>query len=204
MQEAVENKPEMNLKFTSSNFVIKRKGLSTDKFRICSPGGELLLYVEEKIKWSPPYTTTIRFFDDEKKTQELLHAQDGKHKEYSNFLDVTDPATGQKIGGVGGDWTNFFEDAWGIVDAEDRLICNLREVSTKRAILHELMDGLIPQKFNFLIGQESVAELRQKPVLIGAQLLVDFSRDTANWLDHRLGLAAAIVVAAHQAQTDAD
>ena len=194
----------MNLLFTANNFVIKRKGLSADKFRVCSPKGDLSFYVEEKIKWGAPYTMTIRFFNDEKKTQELLHAQDGKNDDYINFLDVTDPATGQKIGGVGGDWKNFFEDAWAVVDADNNLVCKLRESSTKRAIFHDLTDGIIPQKLDFMIDKESIGELRQKSVLIGHQLLVDFSKDIANRMDHRLGLAAAILVAAHQARTEAD
>jgi hypothetical protein len=194
----------MHQSFTDNNFIIKRKGISTDKFRIYSPQGELLFYVEEKIKWSVPFSVIIRFFRDEKKNQELLHAQDGKNGEYVNFLDVIDSASGEKIGGIGGDWKNFFEDAWAIVGAGDKPVCNLREASTKRAILHELTDGLFPQKFHFLIEKERIAELRQKPVLIGSQLVVDFSLDVTGRLDHRLGLAAAVVVAAHQAKTEAD
>ena len=194
----------MNLLFSSPNFIIKRKGLSDSKFRVCAPNGDLLFYVEEKIKWAPPFTTSIRFFNDEKKTQEILSATDGKNEEYSSFLEVTDLTTGQKIGGVGGDWTHFFEDAWGIVDAEAKPVCKLRESSTKRAFLSELTDGLIAQKINYVIGEDIVGELRQKKVLIGAQLLVDFSKDTANRVDRRLGLVAAIVVAAHQARTETD
>jgi hypothetical protein len=190
--------------FTANNFVVKRKGISDNKFRIFSPQGELLLYVEEKINWSGPFTVTMRFFTDEKKTQELLHAQGGVNNVYANFMEVFDSVTGEKIGGVGGDWKNFFEDAWGIVDVKNEMVSKLQEVSTRRAILHELTDGLIPQRFNFLFDKEPVGELRQKPVLFGAQLIVDFSNDTGNRLDRRLGLAAAVVVAAHQAQTEAD
>ena len=122
----------------------------------------------------------------------------------SDLNEVTDPVTSQKIGGVGGDWTNFFEDAWGIVDVEGKPVCKLRESSTKRALLSELTDGLIAKKINYVIGEDIVGELRQKKVFIGAQLLVDFSKDIANRLDRRLGLVAAIVVAAHQARTETD
>jgi hypothetical protein len=190
--------------FMNDKFVIKRKGFSSGKFRICNQKGDLLLYVEEKIKWTAPFTTTIHLYSDEKKTREVLSARDGKHEEYGNFLDVSDPATDQKIGGVGGDWVNFFEDAWAVVDAGNKLICTLRESSTGRAILSELTDGIISQKQDFLIGTEVVGELRQKAVLIGHYLRVDFSKDTARRVDRRLGLVAAVVVAAHQAQTEAD
>jgi hypothetical protein len=194
----------MDQLFTSDKFLIKRKGLSTSKFRIRSPKGELLFYVEEKIQWTSPFTTNIRFYNDEKKTQEILSAQDGEHQEYSSFLEVTDPVTGQKIGGVGGDWTNFFEDAWAVVDAANQPVCTLRESSTGRALLSELTDGLVSQKLDFLIGDDVVGQLRQKSAFIGHQLLVDFSKDAARRVDHRLGLVAALVVAAHQATTEAD
>jgi hypothetical protein len=190
--------------FISDKFVIKRKGFSTSKFRICSSKGDLLFYVEEKIQWTSPFKTTIRFYSDEEKTREILSAQDGKHEEYSNFLEVSDPATNQKIGGVGGDWNNFFEDAWAVVDAGNQPICTLRESSTGRALLSQLTDGLVSQKLDFQIGQEVVGELRQKAVLIGHQLLVDFSKDAVRRVDRRLGLVAAVVIAAHQATTEAD
>jgi hypothetical protein len=194
----------MDSLFISDKFVIKRKGLSTSKFRVCNPKGDLLFYVEEKIKWTSPFTTTISFFNDEKKTQEILSAQDGGHEDYTSFLDVKDPATGQKIGGVGGDWENFFEDAWAVVDAGNQVVCTLRESSTERALLSQLTDGLVSQKLDFLVDKEVVGELRQKSVLIGHQLLVDFSKDVTRRVDHRLGLVAAVVVAAHQATTEAD
>jgi len=194
----------MNLLFAATQFVIKRKGLSSDKFRIFSSDGKLLLYAEEKIQWKSPFTTSIHIFADEKKAQEILCAQDGKHEGYNNFLEVTDPATGQKIGGVGCDWANFFEEAWAIVDAGNALVCTLRESSTKRALLHELTNGVIPQKLDFRVDEQTVGGLRQKSALIGHHLLVDFSQDSTNRLDHRLGLVAAIVVAAHQAKTDLD
>jgi hypothetical protein len=194
----------MNSPFLSDKFVIKRKGLSSDKFCLCAPNGDLLFYVEETIKWTAPFTTTIHFFSDEKKTQEVLLARDGKSEKYSNLLEVTDSTTGQKVGGVGGDWTNFFEDALAVVDAGGQLACTLRETSTKRAVLSELTNGVVSQKLDFLIGDEVVGELRQKSVLIGHHLLVDFSKDAAKRVDRRLGLVAAIAVAAHQAQTEMD
>ncbi len=194
----------MNPAFQQSNYVIKRKGISTSKFRICSPKGDLLLYAEEKIQWKSPFTTTIQFFTDEGKTQEILLARDGKHVEYPSFLEVSDPSDGGKVGGVGGDWTNWFEDAWAVVGADGQTACTLREPSAGRAILSQLTDGLVSQKINFLAGDQVIGELRQKAALVGHQLLVDLSKDTAGKLDRRLALVAAIVVAAHQALDQAD
>ena len=194
----------MHPAFQHNNYIIKRKGLSTSKFRICNPKGDLLLYAEEKIQWKSPFTTTIRFFSDEDKTQEVLLVTDGRHSEYSNFLEVTDPAAGGKAGGVGGDWSNWFEDAWAVAGPDGQTTCTLREPGTGRAILSQLTDGLISQKLNFMVGEQVIGELRQKASLIGHQLLVDLGKDTAGKLDRRLALVAAVVVAAHQAANQAD
>ncbi len=192
----------MNLPFTATQFLIKRKGISTGKFRIVSPQDELLFYVEVKTQFKAP-NTIIRFYNNEKKEQELLLAQDGKHGEYADFLEVTDLSTGQLVGGIGVG-ADFFKDAWDIMDAQNRIVCNLGDTSTKRAILHDLTDGLLSQKLDFKIEAESIGELRQKKTFFGTQLKVDFSQDTANRLDHRLGLAVAVVVAVHQARTETD
>jgi hypothetical protein len=190
--------------FENQNFVIKRKGLSDNKFRICAPGGDLLFYVEENIKWTPPFTMTIHFYRDEQKTQVILYASDGKNDDYINYLDVIDVVSNTKIGGVGGDWINFLEDAWAILGAGDKLVCQLRETNKKRAILSALTDGFVSQKLDFVNGEQTLGELRPKKVLMGSHLMVDFSQDSTSQLDHRLGLMAAIVVAAHQAQTEMD
>jgi len=194
----------MHPAFQHSNYVVKRKGLSTSKFRICDSKGNLLLYTEEQIQWKAPFATNIRFFGDEDKTQEVLLATDGRHAEYSNFLEVSDPAAGGKIGGVGGDWTNWFEEAWAVVGADGQTACTLREPGTGRAILSELTGGLVAQKINFMAGEQVIGELRQKAAFVGHQLLVDLGKDTAGLLDHRLALVAAVVVAAHQAVTQED
>lgn len=194
----------MHPAFQHSNFVIKRKGLSTSRFRIYDARGSLLLYAEEKIQWTSPFTTSIRFFTDEAKTGEILSASDGSHAAYSNFLAVVDPATGERIGGVGGDWTNWFEDAWAVVGPDGQAVCTLREPGTGRALLSQLTDGLVSQKIDFMDGERVIGELRQKAALIGHRLLVDLGKDAAGKLDRRLALMAAVVVAAHQATEQAD
>ena len=193
----------MHPAFQQNSFVIKRKGLSTSKFRVCSSKGDLLFYVEEKIQWKSPFDTTITFFSDEDKTQQFLVATNGKHKGCPTYLEVTDPVDGL-IGGVGGDWTNWFEDAWQVVGPDGQTACTLREPSTARAFLHDLTDGLISQKIHFMDGDQVIGELRQKSVMIGHQLLVNLDQDVSGKLDRRRALVAAVVVASHQATTEAD
>jgi hypothetical protein len=53
-----------------------------------------------------------------------------------------------------------------------------------------------------MMGDQQVAELKQKSVMMGHHLLVDFSMDTTGSLDRRLGLAAAFIIAVHQTTTE--
>jgi hypothetical protein len=64
-------------------------------------------------------------------------------------------------------------------------------------MLRDLADNELPQKLDIKIGEAVVGELRQKVKIIGYELNVDFSMDTSNLLDRRLGIAAAIHAALH-------
>jgi hypothetical protein len=192
----------MNAAFSYSHYVIKPQGLSIGgKYRLYDPQNEAVLYIEYKVQWKAPYVTYHAYADD-KRQQEVLTIREGKHADFVDYYEVIDVAGGEKVGGIGVDWKNFFEDAWGITDAHDTVIGRVREKSTGRAILHDLTEGALPQILNVTVGDQPVAELRQKSVLIGHHLLVDFSMDGSGRLDRRLGLAVAIVVAAHQGATD--
>lgn len=192
----------MNPAFLANNYTIKPQGLSIGgKYRVLNPQNTPVLYVEYKTKWSKPFTT-YHVYTDDKKGQELLLIQDGESQELSDYCDVTDPATGEKIGGIHADWKHWFEDGWRIVDAAGGTVGLLREKSAGRGLLHELTDGTLPQIVYIMMDDQPVAELKQKSVMVGHHLLVDFSLDTSSKLDRRLGLAAAIMVAVHQANTD--
>lgn len=191
----------MNAAFSFNNYTIKHGNLLAwgDKYRVLSPQGQPVLYVRHKTHLKAPYVT-YGIFADAGHTLPALIVQDTEHPEFADFLEVIDPASGQKIGGIGGDWTNWFEDAWAITDAEGTTIALVRESSTGRAIMHELTEGLVKQKIDIVAGDQTVATLRQKHALIGCRLLVDFQMDAAGRLDRRLGLTAAIMVATHQGE----
>lgn len=192
----------MNLAFSVDNYVIKPQGLSIGgKYRVFDSNNKPVFYVEYKTKWEKPFIT-YHVYADDKKQQEVLMIQDGDHEELSDYCVVTDVATGEKIGGINADWKNWFEDAWCIVNAQGMTVGLLREKSTGRAILHEVTNGLLPQIVYIIVDDQPVAELKQKSVMVGHHLLVDFSMDKTSRLDRRLGLAAALMVAIHQDATE--
>lgn len=191
----------MNALFQTDSLVIKRKGLSTDKLRVFSASGDFLMYAEQKVKWTPPFTATIRVYADDGKLQEILTASDAGGREYDNFLEVTDTATGQSVGGIGLDM-NFIKEGFKIMDSTGALLAEIKEKSTGRSLARQLSSGFIAQKLGVFMGDEMVAEMNQKHALIGNHLHVNLTPGASGKLDPRLVVAAAIFVASHQAKED--
>jgi hypothetical protein len=187
----------MNSVFSHTKYVIKQQGLAIGgKYGLYDESGDPLLYVEEKVKWIPP-STTVHMYADEKKTREILTMKD---RPENSDMDVIDAESGQKIGGIITSADNLTEvvmDAWEITDADDKLIGKVTEISLGQSMLRDLADNELPQKLDIKIGEAVVGELRQKVKIIGYELNVDFSMDTSNLLDRRLGIAAAIHAALH-------
>lgn len=191
----------MNLIFADSQYVLKRHGLSIfGKYRLYDLQNNPLLYIEEQKKLIPP-STTIHLYGDEKKGQEILTIKDNSADGVD--FDVLDVASGQKIGALTetvDDASDLVKDKWSILDADNNVIGKMSEKSAGHALVREHTEGAVPQKLSITVGNELAAELRQKVTLLGYQLTIDFSPDSANKLDRRLGIAAAVLAALHQGQ----
>ncbi len=188
----------MDTIFSWPRYTLKRQGLSiTGKYRLFNPQNELMLHIEEKGKFFSSFNPIIAYRDVQKK-QEILHINPSTIEDFDDAFDVIDAISGQKIGGMGGDLSDFFKEKWGIVDANNKPIAQVFEKSARQAVLRELMDNYLPQKIDITVGGGLAAELRQKVTFTGYVLAIDFSIDTAGLLDRRLGIAMAILVAFHQ------
>jgi len=187
----------MNTAFSQTQYIIKQQGLSISG-KYCLYGAQdnaPLLFIEKKVKWIPP-SVAVHVYLDEKKKQEAFVIQD--RPDNITDLDVVDPATGQKIGGI--DMTvdtlgEFFKDSWAITDADGKPIAKICEKNTGQAILREMLANGLPQQLDITVGETLVGEIRQKVKMMGYELLVDFTLDVNHLLDRRLGLAVAIHVA---------
>jgi hypothetical protein len=83
-----------------------------------------------------------------------------------------------------------------VLDVNDQPLGSLIEDSMGYALLRRfLLGSLLPQNYDILFGGTRVADLRQKFNPFAYQMMVDFSMDTANRLDRRMGIAGAILLA---------
>lgn len=187
--------------FTPSEFVLKRQGLAiAGKYRLYNiQSKDPILYIEEKSKWIPP-SITYHVYADEKKTREVLTLKD-RPDDPSEDMDVFDAQSGEKICSLVSDaesLSEIFKDVWMIIDPNGKVLGKVFEKSLSKSLMRELVTHDLPQQMDFKVGDIEVGELRQKVKPISYELAIDLSKDVSALLDHRMAIAAAIMLAYHQ------
>ena len=153
----------------------------------------LLLFVQQK---AFKLKEDITIFADEAQTRPVLKVNARSILDFSAAYDVTDAASGAKIGALRrkGMMSSFVMDAWEILDTNDAVVGKIQEDSWILALVRRYLANIIPQKFNFTLGETAVGEVKQTWNPFVPQMRVDFSADSAKKLDRRLGLAAVVLL----------
>lgn len=185
----------MNSAFQHKQYLLKRQVFAlAGKFRFYDPSGNLILFSEQKMF---KIREDIRVFSDESKTQEVLMIKARQIIDFSAAYDVVDSTTGQKIGALRRKGlASIVRDEWEVLDVGDNVIGKLFEDSMGLALVRRLLTNLVPQNYDMTIGTDRVADLKQAFNPFAYQLIVDFSMDLNQRLDRRVGIAAAILLAA--------
>jgi hypothetical protein len=186
----------MQLIFSHPQYLLKRQVFAlTGKFRFFDPSGNLVLFSEQKMF---RLREDIRVYSDESKTQEVLTIKARQILDFSAAYDVMDSAAGQKVGVLRRKGLrSILRDEWEVLDAGDQQIGLLFEDSIGLALLRRLLLGsLLPQNYDLTIGGTRAADLKQRFNPFQYTLDLDLSVDPSKRLDPRLGIAAAILLAA--------
>ena len=182
--------------FLGNAFVLKKQVLAlTGVFRIYDTMGELLAYSRQKMF---KLREDIRVYADEGQSQEVLYIQARNILDFSAAYDVIDSRENVLVGTLRRKGLrSMLRDEWDVMGPGDGQIGILTEDSMGRALLRRLLLGrLLPQDYDVLAGGQKVMDLRQRFNLFRYELDMDFSYDTAGQIDHRLGIAAGILLAA--------
>jgi len=182
--------------FEQSRYLLKRQVFAlTGKFRYYDPSGNLVMFSEQKMF---KLREDIRVFADESKMQEVLKIQARQIIDFSAAYDVIDSAYNQKVGTLRRrGMRSMLRDEWEVLNTNDQVIGKLFEDSPGLAMLRRMLLGsLLPQNYDITLGDQRVADLKQRFNLFRYELDVDFSFDPAKMLDRRVGLAAGILLAA--------
>ena len=185
----------MNPIFQHQKYLLQRQVFAiTGKFRFYDPLGNLVMFSEQKMF---KLKEDIRVYSDENKTQEVLSIQARQIIDFSAAYDVVDTAYNQKVGTLRRKgWNSMFRDEWQVLDVNDNQIGVLFEDSMGLAMLRRfLLGSLLPQNYDLTIGEQRVADLKQRFNLFRYELDIDMSMNMGR-LDPRMGIAAGILLAA--------
>ncbi len=192
----------MNPIFQFPTYLLKRQAIAlTGKFRVYDPAGRLVMFSEQKMF---RLREDIRVYDSEDKSREVLSIKARQIMDFSAAYDVVDTELNQKVGVLRRKGLrSILRDEWEVLDANDRLIGQLFEDSIPLALLRRLVLGSwLPQNYDMTVGDTRVADLRQNFNLFRYELNLDFSMDTINRIDRRVGIAAGVLLAAVEGKQD--
>lgn len=181
--------------FQFDQYVLKKQFFAlTGILRIYNSQDQLVLYSQQKIF---KLKEDIRVYADETKTRELLIIQARQILDFSAYYDVIDSQFTTKVGGLRRKgFRSLVQDEWEVFDTQEKLVGVLKEDSLNRALLRRfLLGNLLPQDYDLIIGDHRVADYKQRFDLFRYMLDIDFQMDGDKKLDHRLGLAAGILLA---------
>lgn len=182
--------------YSYKQYLVRRKffTLFGAKFHVFDPDGQLIFYSLMK---AFKLREDIRLYKDENMSQELLYIQARQIIDFSSAYDVIDSQTKQKVGALKRKgWKSIFKDEWIIMDPQDVEIGLIKEDSGLLSFLRRSVTNLIPQKFFVQISGNIIGTYKQNFNPFVLKLTADFSKDEKNLFDHRLGIAAAILLCA--------
>ena len=188
--------------FTANYFVLKRQALAlTGVFRIYDQNEQLVAYSRQKMF---KLREDIRVFADEAQSQELLYIQARQILDFSAAYDVRDSQSGELVGTLRRrGLRSMVRDEWDVLDPNEQLIGTLLEDSMTMALLRRLLLGsLLPQDYDIQVNGARVMDLKQRFNIFRYELVLDLTADTSRLIDHRLGIAAGILLAAIEGRQD--
>lgn len=183
-------------RYAHNVYLIRRKifTLFGGAYHIYDPSGQICFYCKQK---AFKLKEDIRVYASGNMQDEVLSIQARSMVDFSASYDVMDPTTGEKVGVLRRKgWSSMVRDEWEVLDASDNPIGAIREDSMGLALLRRFFSNLIPQKFHCDVHGQTVWTFQQNFNPFVLKITLDFSMDSQNLLDRRLGIAAALLLCA--------
>lgn len=199
MSTAIQPRPRSDLaagRFGQSRYMIRKKffKLFGGAFHIYDEAGNVVLYSKMK---AFKLKEDLRVFTGEDMQEEVFSIKARNILDISATYDVTDSATGQKLGALRRKGLkSILRDEWLILDANDQEVGTIQEDSMMLALVRRLLSNLVPQTFQGTVGGTPVFTFRQRFNPFIPKIDLDYSLDTSGKLDRRLGIAAAVLLSA--------
>jgi uncharacterized protein YxjI len=196
---ALQQRPNSDLasgRFGQSRYLLRKKffKLFGGAFHIYDDAGNVAFYSKMK---AFKLKEDLRVFTSEEMNEEVLSIKARNILDISATYDVTDSASGRKIGALRRKGLkSILRDEWLILDANDQEVGNIQEDSLALALVRRLLSNLVPQTFQGTMGGAPIFTFRQRFNPFIQKIELDFSLDRGGKLDRRLGIAAAVLLCA--------
>lgn len=182
-------------RFGHNTYLIRKKMLHLlgGAFEVFDPSGQVVLYSQMK---AFKLKEDIRIFTGQDMQTEVISIQARQILDFSSAYDVVDSEKKEKVGVLKRKGLkSMFKDEWIIMDANDRELGLIKEDNLALALVRRTI-GIVPQTYHGEIHGTSVCKFKQNFNPFVMKITVDFSEDSRNLLDRRLGIAAGILLCA--------
>ncbi|MBI2844051.1 MAG: hypothetical protein HYX78_11685 [Armatimonadetes bacterium] len=185
-----------NNRFSHNNYLLRKQFLKLfgGSFRVYDPTGQIAVFANMK---AFKLREDIGLYSDETKSTELLRIKARQIIDFSAAYDVFDSSSNDKIGSLKRrGLKSMLKDEWIIMDNWDKDIGVIQEDSWLLALVRRFVTNLVPQTYNGYIGTRPVFRFKQHFNPFVQKMDLDFSLDSGNELDRKLGIAAAVLLSA--------
>lgn len=187
-------------RFGHRTYTIRRKVLKLvgGAFHVFDAAGNVVFYSRMK---AFKLREDIRLYTGEDMQTEVLSIQARQIIDFAAAYDVVDSRTGEKVGALRRKGLqSIVRDRWILMDAADGAIGEVLEDSVGLALLRRFFGAFatvfVPQRYHFEVGGRSAATGVQNRNPFVYTVTLQFAAQADGGLDQRLGLAAAILLAA--------
>jgi uncharacterized protein YxjI len=190
----------MDDKFSRSTYVIRKDFKIIGRaFHIYDADENRLFYTELKSK---RMNEEISLCTDEGMDILMLSIKPRNTPNSALVFDVVDPSD-HKILGVlqRKGFESLFKDKWMLMPTGERYHGFIEEVNLPLALIRRTI-GMGPQTFKATLEGHLLCTFQQNINPFVRKLTIDFSADTARRFDHRIGIAAGILLAALEGTKD--
>ncbi len=191
----------MSSNFSGSRFTLKKQKVAlTGTYRVFDENNQLVGYCKKK---AMKLKEDIRVFADEKQSEEIMMIKARSIMDTAGTYDVFDSKTNAPIGALRRKgWKSMSRDTWEILDTAGQVEGTLIEDSAVKAFLRRaLLGSLLPQSFDLDYKGQLAMNLKQK-FGAGYTLEIAFHNGADQGMDHRLGIAAGLLLAVIEGKQD--
>lgn len=193
----------------STVYTLRRKvfSLMHTNFHVYDDKEQVVLYCRMK---AFRLREDIRLYTSEAMTDEVLTIKARSILDFGATYDVFDPNTQESVGALRRRaLKSMLRDEWSILGPGDREVGTIQEDSmglamTRRglSLVSPLLAQLVPQRFSGTLDGRPVVDFRRHMNPFVLKMDLDFSPDTGNLLDRRLGFAAGLLLSAIEGRQD--